>query len=217
MQVAATNESFEYRQAKACTQSDFRRTTDMDDDAQFQDLARRLAEAEQTLRAIFSGQADAVVYPVSGTPLLLHQAQEALLESEARYRGLVTRMSALVFEATPDGTLVFVNEALTPISGYRPEEVLGQNWRNLVTLPDQLSEAFELLPQLKVGDVTGYELTLRAKDGSPITLELSSANRYAADGTLQRIVGLGIDRTRHKRAEQQRDQALHDLGERVMN
>ncbi len=187
----------------------------MNDDARFQDLTRRLAEAEQTLRAIFSGQADAVVYPVSGTPLLLHQAQEALLESEARYRGLVTHMSALVFEATPDGTLVFVNEALTPITGYRPGEMLGQNWRNLVILPNQLSAALELLSRLKVGDVTGYELTLRAKDGSPVTLELSSANRYAADGTLQRIVGLGIDRTRHKRAEQQRDQALHELGERV--
>ncbi len=158
----------------------------MNDDARFQDLTRRLAEAEQTLRAIFSGQADAVVYPVSGTPLLLHQAQEALLESEARYRGLVTHMSALVFEATPDGTLVFVNEALTPITGYRPEEMLGQNWRNLV-LPALTLGAFAMasiarLTRSAVLEVLGadYIRTARAKGVSEVWVVAKHTLKNAA-------------------------------------
>ncbi len=56
------------------------------------------------------------------------EAEEALRESQARYRRLLSRMPALVFELAPDGTLLFVNEALAPLTGYQPDEVQGRNW-----------------------------------------------------------------------------------------
>jgi hypothetical protein len=48
-----------------------------------QDLAQRLAEAEEVIEALLSGQIDAVVDSKSQTPVLLSKAQEALRESEA--------------------------------------------------------------------------------------------------------------------------------------
>lgn len=137
------------------------------------------------------------------------------LESEARYRRLVMRMPALVFELAPDGTLLFVNDAVTPMMGYRADEMEGRNWWGLVVPDDERSAVQDLLGRFQLGDVTGHELMLKAKDGSPVWLELNSANRYGADGTLQGIVGLGIDRTRRKRIEQDKNIALRDLGERV--
>ena len=49
-------------------------------------LQQRLAEAEATIQALLSGQIDAVVDATSGTPVLLAKAQEALKESEERFR-----------------------------------------------------------------------------------------------------------------------------------
>ena len=45
-------------------------------------LARRLVEAEETIRALLSGQIDAIVEASGETPLLLAKAQEALRASE---------------------------------------------------------------------------------------------------------------------------------------
>jgi PAS domain S-box-containing protein len=55
-------------------------------------LRRRLAEAEQVNEALTKGQIDAVVDAAYQVPLLLHQAQDALRESEERYRGLFENM-----------------------------------------------------------------------------------------------------------------------------
>jgi len=138
-----------------------------------------------------------------------------LPESEARYQRLVARMSALVFELAPDGAMLFVNDAAMSITGYRPDEMQGRNWLDLVVPEDERGALQDLLGRFRLGDVTGHELKLKAKDGSLVWLELDSANRYAADGTLQGIVGFGIDCTRRKRTEQEKNRALRDLGERV--
>ena len=53
-----------------------------------EELARRLADAEATIRALLSGEIDAVVDPRTRTPVLLSKAQDALRESEERYRVL---------------------------------------------------------------------------------------------------------------------------------
>lgn len=52
------------------------------------ELVRRLTETEAALEILISGQADAVIDPRTGKPLLLAEAQAALKESEVRYREL---------------------------------------------------------------------------------------------------------------------------------
>lgn len=67
------------------------------------------------------GEVDAVVDPSSAAPLLLSHAQQALAESEARYRELVSRCPALVCEITPGGETVFVNDAKRGWPGTRDQ------------------------------------------------------------------------------------------------
>ena len=166
-------------------------------------LTERVAYSEAALRALASNQVDAVLDSATGGATLLKGAQEALLESQARYRRLVTRMSALVFELAPDGEILFVNEAIQTATGLRPADLEGLNWENVFS-PSPGHDLRALLDLVRHADVTSLEFDLRTATGLALTLELSTANRYAADGTLERIVGFGVDVSARKRAEEAR-------------
>ncbi|MCC7208968.1 MAG: PAS domain S-box protein [Anaerolineae bacterium] len=168
------------------------------------DLIRRLAEAEAALREAVSG-ADAVIDPDRGAPLLLSAAQDALQRSEARYNRLMARMAAVVFELTPDGVIEYVNDAASEVTGYRSDELLGRRVQEILFPGDLARQIDALTVRFASGDVTGHELTLAAKDGQRVVLEFNSANQYCADGTLDKIVGLGINITRRKEAERELD------------
>lgn len=170
---------------------------------QIADLVHRLITAEEALADALADQIDAIIDPTSAMPILLRRAQEALTISEARYDRLMTRVAAIIFELEPDGTIVFVNDAVTTITGYALEELQGRNWWTVFFPQDRAQEAETLRQQLQTGDVTRCEVTLAAKNGSPVTLELNSANLYSGEGTLQQILGLGIDVTQRKRAERE--------------
>ena len=65
------------------------------------DLVQQLAEAKATIDALLSGQVDAVVDAKSKTPVLLAKAQEALRESEARFRQLAEAIHEVFFLCDP--------------------------------------------------------------------------------------------------------------------
>lgn len=175
--------------------------TDPSSEAQIEELLQRLTTAEATLQTLLEGQVDAVLDSVSGAPLLLRQTQEALRESEARYRRLVSRMAAMVLELDIDGTLLFINEAVTAITGYQPQALAGNTWRKLLFSPQQRHQIDDLFRVLDSHDVTDHELELTAQDGSRIILALNTANRYSPTGELERIIGFATDITARKRAE----------------
>ncbi|HUU93939.1 MAG TPA: PAS domain-containing protein, partial [Phycisphaerae bacterium] len=63
------------------------------------------------------------------------QAEEALRESEARYRAVVEDQTELICRFVPDGTLTFVNEAYCRYFGSTREEMTGINFLPLI--PDE--------------------------------------------------------------------------------
>lgn len=168
---------------------------------ELESLIQRLAETEAALKAITDNQVDAVFDPEDNTPIMLRHAQQALLQSENRYRRLTNRMAAIVFELDPDGTILVANEAFLPVTGYTPKEIEGKNWENIFFPEGQRYQVNELYEMFKTGDVSDYELTLAHKNGTPAVIELNSANRFAKDGTLEKIVGFGINISKRKQAE----------------
>ncbi|MHB8629627.1 MAG: PAS domain-containing sensor histidine kinase [Aggregatilineales bacterium] len=185
---------------------------------QIADLLHRLAETESALQAFLSNQVDAVLDPTNATPILLREAQEALRFSEARYRRLLSRMAAIVFELAPDGTTRFVNDAVWEVTGYSFGELEGKNWWEILCPGAQNAQVKALNDSFRTGDVTHYELILITKQGVSITLELNSANRYGPDGELVGILGFGIDITERKRIEKElgnyRDHLEQEIVER---
>ncbi len=174
---------------------------------QIKELVKRLADTEAAIQSLIAGQADAIIDPHSGALILLQQAQQALQQSEARYHRLLTHLSAIVFELSPEGTVLFVNDNVEKVTGYAPRELLGKNWWDIFLPGERRPRADELRRMLQEKDIDHYECDWIKKDGRPITVELSSANRYDKTGALASIVGFATDITARRQAEDRLRQA----------
>jgi PAS domain S-box-containing protein len=165
-------------------------------------LVKHLSEAEKVLQSIAGGEVDAIVDPTSAAPILLSRAQSAVMRSEARYRDLVNRCPALVCEMTPEGQTLYVNNAVSKLLGFEPEELLGKHWWDEMVPRESRAVARQLAATVRRHDVTDQELPIRAKSGEMKQLVWTTANRYTDDGSLQTIVAFGIDITARKKAEE---------------
>lgn len=127
------------------------------------------------------------------------------MKEQKKYLDLLFRAPALFCELSPDGTTVFVNPAVTDILGYSTEEVIGANWWELVYPGKHNSDAADLIIKIEMGHVVFHETVFVGKDGEKRPLCWSSINTYGENGEITGIIGLGIDRTAQKKAEEERD------------
>jgi PAS domain S-box-containing protein/putative nucleotidyltransferase with HDIG domain len=124
------------------------------------------------------------------------QAQDALRESEERYRMLVEQAADGIFIAAPDGKYISVNNAGCKMLGYQPEELLGKSLRDLVLPGDQKTAPLGL-NAFSTGSSIITERRMIRKDGELRTVEISA--RVLPNGSTQSIVR---DITARKLAEE---------------
>lgn len=184
-------------------------------DEEIEELRRRLSEAESALRAMISGEVDAVADPRSATPVLLQEAQAALRESEARYRELVAQSPAIVCELAPDGTTLFVNNRVTVLLGYRPSDLVGKNWWDSLVSVDQRDRTHALWSYLRDGNIRELEIPIVAVDGTAKQIQWNCVTRRAREGTLANVVAFGVDITERKRAEESSQRLAAEQGARA--
>lgn len=165
------------------------------------ELVARKAAIEAELQAALARRDGGTEGGTSDYATPLYTGESLSQPTEAQYRRFVSRIGAILFEVEPDGVVLFVNEAITKATGYRADELQGKNWWS-VMFPGEQPQLLDLYARLQAGDVTDYEIVLVGKNGQPVALELTTANLYGADGTLQRIIGFGIDITARKRIEE---------------
>lgn len=164
-------------------------------------LIRELAKAENALQEALEGDLDAVLDPETGAPLLLRRAQAALSESSARYSRLIERMSALIFELEPDGTIAFANPALSRLTGYEEAELKGANFWTLLK-DDEAPDSTRFLKEaLEAGDVSNRPCFMKTRQGDSVCIEVTTANRYAPGGRLERVIAFALDVTERNHAE----------------
>lgn len=128
-------------------------------------------------------------------------AEEAMRDSEARFRDLVENANDLIYTHDMDGYFTSLNRAGELISGYSRDELLQMNYVDIVA-PDFLEAARSMTPRRSERDKpTMYEIEIVAKDGRRVTLEVSTRIMYT-DGVPVGVQGLGRDITQKRIAEQ---------------
>jgi len=129
------------------------------------------------------------------------RAQEALLESEERYRELFENAKDAIYVHDLSGRYTSVNRAAEKLSGYTREEIMGKHFSNFVA-PRNLKEVrINLCRKLDEEHETIYEVSMVTKDRRMVPLEVSSRLIYE-NGVAIGVQGVARDITDRKRAQE---------------
>ncbi len=125
--------------------------------------------------------------------------ERALRVSEARYRELVNRLPVIVCELSAEGETRFVNDAVTTITGYRPDELVGHNWWEILAPDIEAANFSEVRERLRDDDLAAHEMVMRHRNGHALTIEWNSTTVRNADGRSGNVVCIGMDVTERVR------------------
>ncbi|HEY4999862.1 MAG TPA: PAS domain S-box protein, partial [Usitatibacter sp.] len=135
--------------------------------------------------------------------------EQALRESEEKFRSIVETTAEWIWAVDATGTLTYSNPAVETILGYRPQELIGQNTSELLH-PDSSGWFREHLP-VCVAEKRGWKgVTLRwyHREGGARHLESDSVPVLDADGNVIGFRGSDRDVTERLHAEERiREQA----------
>lgn len=141
----------------------------------------------------------------------LCSTQEALKESEARFRRLADNAADLIYryDFLPTPHFSYVNPAATRITGYTPEDHYADPDLGVKLVhPDDMP----LLANLRAGSIEAMRqpvvLRWRHKDGHIIWTEQRNVPVFDEQGQVIAIEGIARDITAQKLAEQERERLL---------
>lgn len=143
------------------------------------------------------------------------KAQEALRESEERFRAIVSQTAAGIFCADPHGKFTFVNTKLCELLGFSEKELLSHSlWS--ITLPDDRAQNRSVFDKMKEkGEPFTLEKRVRQKSGGSLWVSESVSFIGNGDGQAWSAVGVVIDITDRKHIDEQKDEfisiASHEL------
>ena len=134
------------------------------------------------------------------------QAEEALQESEKRYRILAENSTDTIWLMRLDGTFLYHSPAVMRLRGYTPEEANRVSMQETMT-PQSMKDLAKIFAQEEAKPMNErwnslrFELEMFRKDGSTIWTEVS-AKAVFEDGQMIGIQGATHDITGRKETEQ---------------
>ena len=134
------------------------------------------------------------------------RAQEALRESEERYREFIESARDAIFTLSADGVITSLNRAFETLTGWSRLDWVGRSFTDLVH-PDDLGPARQILSDVLQGKSSPVlEFRTKKKDGT-YTFGEFTVTPQMKDNTVVGILGIARDISQRKVLEEQVRQA----------
>jgi len=156
-----------------------------------------------TSRGIFDEKGQLIEMQAVGRDVTRRkQAEEALRESEARYRAIVEIQTEFVARTTPDGRLTFVNDAYCRQFGQTREQLLGTKYIGFLVEEDRQAVREMVLSLTSENPVATEEHREYRPDGSIAWYQWTRRGIFDEQGQLIEVQSVGQDITERKEAEE---------------
>jgi len=139
------------------------------------------------------------------------EAEEALQQSESKYRELVQNANSIILRRDPQGYITFFNEYAQKFFGYTEEEIVGKNEIGTI-VPDKDSKGQDLTAMIKdIGKHPERYLTHEnenmCRNGERVFVAWTNKAIRDEEGTILEILCIGNDITERTRLEEELQQA----------
>lgn len=139
------------------------------------------------------------------------KAEDALAESEARFRRITDNMVDMVSQTDLDGNFVYVSPSHSNILGYDPRTLVGTNVLDLIH-PDDMEKVLNATYKaIEVKGTALVEFRYRHIKGHYVWLATQGRVMLDDDGEVVGAVFGSRDVTKQKEVEQERERLIHEL------
>ena len=132
------------------------------------------------------------------------QMEEALRQSEEKYRNILYSIQEGYFELDLAGNYTFVNDANCRLLGYSRDEIIGMNTRQHMPHEDNYKKVSQAYTKLFLTGkpIESLEIFSVKKDGTPVIYETSVTLIKDAQGKANGFRGVSRDITQRKHMEE---------------
>lgn len=131
------------------------------------------------------------------------RSEEALRESEARFRTMADSAPVLIWVSDAEGRCVFVNQGWLKFTGRRLEQETGTGWTEDIHPEDRHRCLSTYMGAFAMREPFEMEFRLRRANGEYRWVLEQGAARFLPDGSFAGYIGSAIDITERIRAEAQ--------------
>jgi two-component system sensor histidine kinase/response regulator len=141
-----------------------------------------------------------IVHDITGRK----QAEEELRHERNFVAAILDIIGVLVVVLDREGRIVRFNRACEQLTGYTFAEVKDRHLWDLFLIPEELGPVRQVFEKLRAGDFPlDFENFWLTKDGRRRLIAWSNTALVAADGTIEHVIGTGLDVTERRQAEQE--------------
>ena len=144
------------------------------------------------------------------------RAEEALRESERRYRTLIETSPDAIAVIDVNDRIVIANPQAAMLYGAESEEeILGRSVLDFITPEDRRRTEEYIRRALEAGGIGSFETAVLRKDGTRLPVEVNASAFLDREGRPTAAIAVMRDITERKRTEEERERLLHEMGERI--
>jgi PAS domain S-box-containing protein len=134
------------------------------------------------------------------------KAEEALRESEEKYKSLIDNVPDIIFTIDLEGKITFISKRAKEISGYENAEIINRNIFDFIPEEAHQSTMEKLQKGMKGEKIKHVEMPITVKSGEKLFFDFSFTRIYK-NGAVVGAQGTAVNITERKRAEEELKQS----------